>query len=44
MANTQFLIADEYSMIGLGLLGMMEQRCLEAHPNNPEVMFNFLYI
>lgn len=34
MANVHFLIVDEYSMIGLSLLGMMEQRCSEANPEN----------
>ncbi|XP_054265125.1 uncharacterized protein LOC128987987 [Macrosteles quadrilineatus] len=34
MSPIRFIIIDEYSMIGLSLLGMVEQRCREANPHN----------
>lgn len=37
MENVRFLIIDEYSMIGLSLLGMIEQRCAQANPRSKEV-------
>jgi ATP-dependent DNA helicase PIF1 len=34
MAPVRFIIIDEYSMVGLSLLGMIEHRCAEANPHN----------
>ena len=36
MRPVRFLIVDEYSMIGLPLLGMMERRCAEGKPGSSE--------
>jgi hypothetical protein len=41
MAPVKFLIIDEYSMIGLHLLGMVEkrcQKCSEAKPKSHQVI------
>ncbi|KAE8752106.1 hypothetical protein FOCC_FOCC001268 [Frankliniella occidentalis] len=36
MEHVRWLIIDEYSMISLALLGMIEQRCSQAHPYSRE--------
>ncbi|KAK3922162.1 ATP-dependent DNA helicase RRM3 [Frankliniella fusca] len=36
MESVRFLIVDEYSMVSLALLAMIEQRCSQAHPYSTE--------
>lgn len=43
MEPVRFLIVDEYSMIGLPILGMMERRCSEGKPGSSE-SFGGLYV
>ncbi|XP_034232800.1 uncharacterized protein LOC117640409 [Thrips palmi] len=43
MEPVRFLIVDEYSMIGLPILGMMERRCAEGKPGSSET-FGGLYV
>ncbi|KAE8739289.1 hypothetical protein FOCC_FOCC015212, partial [Frankliniella occidentalis] len=40
MENVRFLFIDEYSMVSLSLLGMVERRCSEAHPYSKELFGN----
>ncbi|KAK3917404.1 ATP-dependent DNA helicase RRM3 [Frankliniella fusca] len=42
MEKVKFLVVDEYSMIGLNLLGMMERRCREG--KGSEDMFGGLFV
>lgn len=40
MDEVRFVFVDEYSMIGLALLGMMERRCAEGQPQNRDFFAN----